>query len=453
MKLTVVGCGVRAMFLAKSIAQKADELGIDKLVFMDNNEEMLRIYGAMSAKVIKLLCPKLKFTCTSNSVEAFIGADYVITTIRVGGDSMRVSDERIALNLGILGQETTGAAGFSFAMRSIPALINYCESIQKYAKPDVKVFNFTNPAGLVSQALSDCGFDFTYGICDAPTSMLHSFADLLRVEPKRVKGEIYGLNHLSFFNKITLDGKNIITDLINSDAAYKQTDMRYFDKEYLIEKNVIPNEYLYYFYYREKAVTNILAAEETRGEQIARINAAMLEELRDKDISNDFNNCLKIFEKYYGMRENSYMASETGKSRNTEWHFNPFSKDSGGYAGVALKYIDVISKNKKDTMILCTKNNGAIPGLQDNDIVEVTCDISADGCVPHRFDNIDADTFELIRRMKLYERTAAQAILTKNRSLAISALSMHPLVESYSLAKQLVDEYIKLNRIYSCGWE
>lgn len=453
MKLTVVGCGVRSMFLAKSIAQRAEELGIEKLVFMDNNEEKLRIYGAMSAKVVKLLCPKLKFSCTSNIVEGFIGADYVITTIRVGGDDMRVQDERIALELGILGQETTGAAGFSFAMRSIPALINYCESALKYCKEDVKIFNFTNPAGLVSQALSDCGFDFTYGICDAPTSMLHSFADLLCVEPERVKGEIYGLNHLSFFNKITLDGKNIINELINSDAAYKNTDMRYFSKEYLKEKNFIPNEYLYYFYYREKAVSNILGAGETRGEQIARINKAMLEELINKDIANDFNNCLKIFEKYYGMRENSYMASETGKARDTQWHFNPFSMDDGGYAGVALKYIDIVSKNKTDTMILCTKNNGAIPGLADNDIVEVTCDISKDACVPHKFSDIDADAFELIRRIKLYEKTAAQAILTKDRSKAISALSLHPLVESYSLATQLVDKYIKLNRIYSPGWK
>ena len=131
------------MFLAKSIAQRADELGIDKLVFMDNDEEKLRIFGGMAGKICSLLCPKLKFSCTSNAVEALIGADYVITTIRVGGDDMRVRDERIALDMGLLGQETTGAAGFSFAMRSIPALLSYCDYAKKYAKPDVKIFNFT----------------------------------------------------------------------------------------------------------------------------------------------------------------------------------------------------------------------------------------------------------------------------------------------------------------------
>ncbi len=454
MKLAVMGGGgVRSMFLAKSIAQRAEELNIDRLVFMDNDTEKLRIFGGMAGKICTLLCPKLKFECTSNAVEALIGADYVITTIRVGGDTMRVKDERTALDMGLLGQETTGAAGFSFAMRSIPALINYCELAKKYAKPDVKIFNFTNPAGLVSQALRDAGYDFTYGICDAPSSMLHAFAELLCVEPGRVKGEIYGLNHLSFFEKITVDGKNILPQLIESDSAYKNTDMRYFDKDLLLRKKFIPNEYLYYYFTREKAVANILNAKETRGEQIERINRAMIEELKDKDIVNDFDNCLKIFEKYYGMRENSYMASETGVSRNTEWHFNPFSLDAGGYAGVALKFIEIANSGKPDSMILCGENKGAIPGLLDNDIIEATFDITPEGCFPHRFPNPDDDALELIKRMKHYERKASKAILTKDRALAIDALAMHPLICSYSQAKELVDKYIKLNFVYSPGWE
>ena len=114
MKLAVIGGGgVRSMFLAKSIAQRARELDIDKLVFMDNDEEKLKVFGGMAGKVCSLLDPHLRFSITDNAVEALIGADYVITTIRVGGDDMRVKDERIALDLGVLGQETTGAAGFS----------------------------------------------------------------------------------------------------------------------------------------------------------------------------------------------------------------------------------------------------------------------------------------------------------------------------------------------------
>ena len=141
MKLTVIGGGgVRSMFLAKSIAQKAAELHITELVFMDNDGEKLRIYGGLAAHVSRMLNPELKFRLTTDAVDAVKDADYIITTIRVGGDHMRVREERIALANGVLGQETTGAAGLSFAMRSVPALAEYCELIRQYAKPTVKVF-------------------------------------------------------------------------------------------------------------------------------------------------------------------------------------------------------------------------------------------------------------------------------------------------------------------------
>ena len=268
MKLTVIGGGgVRSMFLAKSIAQRAEELHIDELVFMDNDPEKLRIYGGLAAHVARMLCPTMKFTLTSSAEEAVTDADYVITTIRVGGDATRVRDERLALDLGILGQETTGAAGVSFAMRSIPALAEYCELIKKLAKPGVKVFNFTNPAGVVSQALRDMGYDFTYGICDAPSGMLHQFADLYGVDASRIYGECYGLNHLSYFQSIKVDGKEIMPELIANDEAYAKTDMRFFEKRLLEDRGCVLNEYLYYFYYREKAVANILNAKQTRGDR------------------------------------------------------------------------------------------------------------------------------------------------------------------------------------------
>lgn len=451
MKLTVIGGGgVRSMFLAKSLASKASKLGIDELCFMDNDAKKLSIFGVMAKKIANLLAPELKFVLTSDSIEAVKDADYVITTIRAGGDAMRVRDERIALNLGILGQETTGAAGFSFAMRSIPALIKYCEEIRQYAKPGVKVFNFTNPAGLVSQALSDAGYEFTFGICDAPSGMLHSFSELLGVSADRVYGDIYGLNHLSFFNKITLDSEDVLGKLIENDKAYLSTDMRYFSKEMLRERNFIPNEYLYYYFNREQAVANIINADKTRGEQIEEINRMMIDELSLIDIENNFETALNVFEKYYGMRENSYMASETGVSRDKIWKFDPFSEDDGGYAGVALRYIEIVNSGKEGSMIFCTKNNGAIDFLEDSDIVEITCKVSKDYIIPHKFSSSDIDTYaaELIRRVKLYERTAAKAILTGNRVLAVEALALHPLVDSFTLAEKLIEEYTVLNTDY-----
>lgn len=454
MKIAVIGGGgVRSMFLAKSIAQKAERLYIDELCFMDNNEKKLKIYGGMAAHVASLLCPALKFTLTTDAVDAVRDADYVITTIRVGEDDMRAKDERIALGKGVLGQETTGAAGFSFAMRSVPALAEYCELIKKYSKRNVKVFNFTNPAGVVSQTLRDMGYDFTYGICDAPSGMLRSFALLYNESPDNISGEVYGLNHLSYFKSIILNGKEIMNELIENDDAYIKTDMRYFSKELLRDRKSVLNEYLYYFYYREQAVENILKAEQTRGEQIRDINKHMTAELSAMDIENDFEGCLKVFEKWYGMREGSYMASETGVKRTAPWKFDMYEEDDGGYAGVALKFIETAQSGTTGTMIMCIPNNGSINGLRDDDVVEITCDVNADGCTPHYIGDVDEQNLEMIRRVKIYERLSSKAIREKDRAAAVQALTLHPLVNSYSLAKELVDEFIEHNKAYSSDWK
>ena len=454
MKIAVIGGGgVRSVFLAKSIAARSEELKINELVFMDNDEKKLRIYGTMAKKTSNLICPSLDFKITTNAVEAVENADYVITTIRVGGDDMRVKDERAALNMGVLGQETTGAAGLSFAMRSISALADYCELIKKHAKKGCKVFNFTNPAGVVSQTLRDMGYDFTYGICDAPSGMLRSFEKLYGAEEGSAKGEIYGLNHLSYFTSIKINGKEMIYEIIDNDEAYEKTDLRYFEKDLLKSRKSVLNEYLYYFYYREKALANILNADKTRGEQIAEINRHMTAELEKVDIENDFETALGIFEHWYGERENNYMASETGIKRKEPWKFDIFGKDDGGYAGVALKFIEIAISGKTDSMILCVPNNGAIEGLLDSDVVEITCDIDKSGAVPHRFGKVDEQNLELIRRVKNYERLASEAIRTKSREKAIEALTLHPLVNSYSIAKELTDKYIEYNKEYTGEWK
>lgn len=454
MKIAVMGGGgVRSVFLAKSIAARAEELKINELVFMDNDEKKLRIYGTMAKKTSNLICPSLDFKITTNAVEAVENADYVITTIRVGGDDMRVKDERAALNMGVLGQETTGAAGLSFAMRSISALADYCELIKMHAKKGCKVFNFTNPAGVVSQTLRDMGYDFTYGICDAPSGMLRSFEKLYGAEEGSAKGEIYGLNHLSYFTSIKINGKEMIDEIIDNDEAYEKTDLRYFEKDLLKSRKSVLNEYLYYFYYREKALANILNAYKTRGEQIAEINRHMTAELEKIDIENDFETALGIFEHWYGERENNYMASETGIKRKEPWKFDIFGKDDGGYAGVALKFIEIAISGKTDSMILCVPNNGAIEGLLDSDVVEITCNIDKNGAVPHRFGKVDEQNLELIRRVKNYERLASEAIRTKSKEKAIEALTLHPLVNSYSIAKELTDKYIEYNKEYTGEWK
>lgn len=455
MKITVIGGGgVRSMFLAKSLAQSSKELGITEVVFMDNDEKKLNIFGRMAAQVSKRLAPDLRFLLTTDPADAVKDADYIITTIRVGGDEMRIRDERAALDKGILGQETTGAAGFSFAMRSVPALAQYCELAKKYASPHVKIFNFTNPAGVVSQTLRDMGYDFTYGICDAPSGFLHSVAKLYGAAQDRVSGECYGLNHLSFFSSIKLDGKEIMPELLKDPRLYTDTDMRFFGKDLAEHFGCALNEYLYYFFYREEAVQNILNAKVTRGEVIRDVNRYMMDELSGMDIENDFDNCLKIFEHWYGRRENAYMANETGMQGKTKpYHFDIYEKDAGGYAGVALKYIRTRQQGAESEMILCVPNQGAIPSLLEDDVVEVTCTIKGEVLIPNRVNNPGDLQMELIRRVKMYERLASEALREKSTAKAVDCLMVHPLVNSYSLAKKLTQEYLKVNEAYTKGWQ
>lgn len=441
------------MFLAKSIAGRAGELSITELVFMDNDSEKLNIYGKMAQEVAKRLAPEMRFSLTPDPVEAIKNADYVITTIRAGGDKMRCRDERIALDLGYLGQETTGAAGFSFAMRSIPALAQYCELVKTYANKDCKVFNFTNPAGVVSQTLRDMGYDFTFGICDAPSGMVRSFEEFLDLPLGSTMSFCYGLNHLSFFNEIISDGENVVPKLVSSDEAYKKTDLRYFKKEDLLKKQFIPNEYLYYFYEPQKSVQNILNASETRGEQIERINREMTKALKSIDIEDEFEKALEIFEYYYGMRENSYMASETGEKRDKQYKFDIYSVDDGGYAGVALGIIDAIVNKTEKPFIACVPNWGrAMKFLKESDTVEITCVLENGEAVPVAPRVVSKENEELILRVKEYERLSSRAIRLHDRAAAVNALTVHPLVNNAEAAEKLITAYGELNKDYFGEW-
>lgn len=454
MKISVIGGGgVRSMFLAKSIAAKAAELGFSEIVFMDNDARKLSVYGEMARCVAKKIAPGVSFQLTTDAECAVRKADYIITTIRAGGDNLRVLDERAALSLGLLGQETTGASGFSFAMRSIPALVEYCELAKKCASPQVKIFNFTNPAGLVSQALRDLGYDFTFGVCDAPSGMLCAFADFLGVPRDSVEATCYGANHLSFFSSIRVNGEEVLPRIIFDDNAYLHTDLRYFDKAAVRKNGCVPNEYLYYFYNTKQAIANILAAKETRGEVIARVNRGMLAELSTMDVVKNFPRALETFEKWHSIRENAYMANETGVTRDKPWKFDIFGADEGGYAGVALKYIKLSASDKGGEMILCVPNDGALTALPDSDVVEVSCRVSGGSCKPKPVSEPNTENMELISQIKTYERLAAKAIIQRNKTLAVDALRKNPLVRDEGKARLLLSEFLEINKDYTGEWK
>lgn len=459
MKLTVIGGGgVRSPFLAKSLVKNAGQINVDEIVFMDNNAEKLHLFGELSQKIAQAIDPNVRFSLTTDIVEAVRDASLIITTIRSGGDESRVFDERTALDLGILGQETTGAGGFAMALRSIPVLTDLCEKVKLYSAKDVLMFNFTNPAGLVTQALRNAGYDFVYGICDAPSGFEKQLVKLLGASEDEFEMRCFGLNHLSWYRDFKLRGEDAYDAIMGKKNLFQDTDMRYFDPKIvsLIGKRDLPNEYLYFYYYRDQAVQAILSSNETRGETILGINKDMLEAMRKINIDASPEEAYDIFIRHYFERENQYFAIESGVKRKGPPvpTFREFidQPDDGGYAGVAIKFIKAYVSGKPVRMVLSVPNHGAIPFLKDDDVVEITCNIEKGKVTPVPVTSYDDYQKQLIEIVKYFERNCVTAIQTKKKSLAIKALAIHPQINSYPLAEKLLSLYLEHYKEYVGEW-
>ncbi|WP_318367492.1 glycoside hydrolase [Enterobacter sp.] len=455
MKLTVLGGGgVRSAFLAKSLAYNAHRIGLQEVVFLDSSEENLKIFGEIARYVFSQIRPDIHFSLTTDAVSALTNANYVITTLRVGGDESRVHDERIALNHNTLGQETTGAGGFAMAMRSIPAILNYCRLIEEHAAPDAILFNFTNPSGLVTEAIIKSGFKRrVYGICDAPSELIRELPAILNCDESDLSVECYGLNHFSWFTHFTVKGEDVTDRLINNPDLYSKTAMQYFSPELvqLCDKQLL-NEYLYYYYYREVALKAIQDAPETRGEMIARINHEMRDELRSINVKENPKAAFDIWMKHYLRRENSYMQNESQQEKfntRTPLTLQQFIEepDSGGYAGVALDILEAVNSTTTKRIVVSLQNNGTLDFLRPDDVIEISCDLSKEGLKPVTPVHVPDAQKNMLSSVKEYERLAVAAILQKDKSLAVRALMAHPLIGSWSLADKLVNEYLSAAHI------
>lgn len=458
-KLCVLGGGgVRSLLVARTIARAATELNLGSVVFFDVDEFKLNTYGRLAKEVARRISPELEFSLQSDENKAIQSADYIITTIRVGGDASRLKDEEIISSLGLLAQETTGAGGFSMAMRSIPVISAYCQLAREIAAPGHIILNFTNPAGLVTQALVDQGFP-AFGICDSPLELMGQLAEILNISGDRFSCNSFGLNHLTWFNDFKADGKNVSKELLSDPELFKATEMRLFDPEILdISEGHLLNEYLYFYHYNKKAIAMFEALTVSRGDLIATVNKTMNAELATVDIESDFDTALEIFFRNYNVRENNYMKNESGKSRPKLRKVPSVEEfidgvDEGGYAGVAVNFIKAFESSTTAEMVLSTRNNGAILDLAADDVIEVMCTVSNQEVSPRVQQNIPKTILNLILTMKEYERLSVKAILTKDKKMAVKALMTNPLVANFDLASKLVSEFLIHNAPGSSEWK
>lgn len=444
MKLLLIGSGIRTPLLIYGLIARQRELDLTEVVLFDVDQRRLETMRWLAHHVAISTGADFTVRADSDLRTAATGAAFIFSSIRVGQEQGRIEDERIALELGILGQETTGPGGFAMALRTIPVLLDYAAIIKEVA-PDAWFINFTNPAGLITQVLRDETALKVIGICDTPTAMRTSIAAALGRPTDEVFVDYVGLNHLGWAHRVLADGRDVLPDLIADYPRLQRAGHEWslFDADLVRALGMLPNEYLYYFYYRERAVGNIVSSGGTRGQQIKAINDPLWNGLAEDHLRDDADGALERYTGSMLRRSESYMARERGSG--TEHGGDKPGPDlltDEGYAGLALDVMQAINADSKATLILNVTNDGCIAELHPDDVIETVCLVDARGVRPVSQPPLPEPAMTLVRSVKAYERLAVRAAVTGDRDAAVLGLAIHPLVCSWSLARELVERYL-----------
>ncbi len=462
MKLTLVGGGgVRSPLFVASVLRWLGRVKVDELWLMDIDAHKLGLFGGLCREVVRRAGNPFRIVATTDARAALANADHVVTTIRVGYEHGRALDERIALSHGVLGQETTGPGGFAMALRSIPALLSYAALLQEVS-PNAWMYNFTNPAGLVTQALREAGYERTIGICDGANGGQGAAAWYMGVPYDAIRAEVFGLNHLSWCRAAWLNGENILPKALADDRFIKAMQGP-FDPALVRQAGMHLNEYLYYYHYAEKAVAAISSESKTRGEEIEELNKRLIQQLESIGVERNPEKALRTFFGYEKRRGSTYMhyayggptieeVEKQSSAQKDDFDADIPAEAGEGYAGVALSIIEAMQSEKTLYTALNITNQGAIDGMADDDVVEVSAKVENGIVKPLLIGQIPSYQLNLMKTVKLYERMTVQAIRERSRKLAIQALMVHPLVLSYSRAAPLVDAYLDAHKEFIGKW-
>jgi 6-phospho-beta-glucosidase len=448
-KLTFIGAGgVRTPLVIESVLAFQSRIPLTELCLMDIDSERLNLIQMVSEVRLKDTRPDFELVWTTDAKQAIKDSDFIVTTLRQGGIASRVIDEQVPLKYGVLGQETTGPGGFAMALRTIPVILDYLELIRELA-PQAWLLNFTNPAGIITEAITRvAGYERAVGICDNPSAMERDIAAYFGVPLNRIFFEYYGLNHLGWMSGVYLEGKNRVPELIHE---IKQHGISWhwlpFHPDLIEALGVIPNEYLLFYYYTQRAVENLLKAGQSRAQQIQPFVNELYDSLKQiREQGSDPIRTMQAFEHYQDQRHSTYMTLETGEAHQeeeieSEKDFMELAAE--GYSGVMLRLIEALTqKGEAGRIILNVPNRGALHGMDNDDVVETTCYVF-DGMIrPFAMGAIPDHALGLMKRVKAYERLTIQAVVERSYALAIKALALHPLIPSYETAKSILDDYI-----------
>jgi len=433
-KLTILGGGgFRVPLVYRALLGDRGEGRITDVVLHDLDAGRLSAVARVLAEQAAGHPDAPAVTATTDLDEALRGSAFIFSAIRVGGLEGRAADERVALDRGVLGQETVGAGGIAYGLRTVPVAVDIARRVARLA-PQAWLINFTNPAGLVTEAMSRHLGDRVIGICDSPVGLGRRIARVLGADPREAWIDYVGLNHLGWVRGLHVAGRDELPRLLaDPDLLGSFEEGKLFGTEWLRSLGAIPNEYLHYYYFNREAVRAYSRAEQTRGAFLRDQQARFYEQT-----SRPGTAALTAWDRTRAEREATYMS----ENRETAGAGERDADDlSGGYEKVALALMRAIARDERTTLILNVRNQGTLSVLDADAVIEVPCLVDANGAHPVAVAPLPGHATGLVSAVKAVEREVLAAAESGSRTTAVKAFALHPLVDSVNVARDLVDGY------------
>ncbi|AMO57596.1 diacetylchitobiose-6-phosphate hydrolase [Endozoicomonas montiporae] len=426
LKLAVIGGGSSyTPELIEGVIKRIERLPVTRidLVDVEAGKEKLDIITQLAQRMVARAGLNIEIRHTFNRREAIQGARFVMTQLRVGGLQARARDERIPLKYKVIGQETTGPGGFAKALRTIPVILDICKEMEELA-PDAWLINFTNPAGMVTEAVQKYTSVKALGLCNVPINMHHQTAEALGASIDRVKVNFAGLNHLVWMSNIRLDGKDVTEQIIDKLCDGAQMNMNNihespWDPQFLKSLGVVPCPYHRYFYMQDDMLNEELesaASSGTRAEVVIKTEQELFKLYQDPDLAE--------------------------KPEQLE------QRGGAYYSDVSLNLVDALYNDTGAINVVNTMNKGAISNLPDDAVVEISSVIDSAGAHPLSQGRLPENQIGLASSVKAYEQLAIDAAVKGDYGMALQALVANPLIPSAKVAKLILNDILEQNADY-----
>lgn len=446
------GGGVRTPLVVFGINEAAERIGVDELCLYDPDGERVRIMGALSEEIVARQSGRLRLRVADSAAEAVEDAAFVLNAVRVGGAASRAHDERTAIAHGYPGQETTGPGGVAMALRTVPVALDQARLVERLS-PKAWIVNFTNPAGLITQAISTHTGANIVGICDTPTELFHRIALALGCPPQEIRCDYVGLNHLGWVTRVWHRDRDMTAQLLADNAALRSLySASMFDPELIRALGMFPTEYLFFYYSRRKALKNQLAAGATRGEEVIKLNQQLMRVLNEHLKAGEGAAAHQAYVDYLNQRSGSYMKLEA--SAGSAFHSggglqeDPF-RAATGYHRIALDVIEALCQPDPRRVVVNVKNRGALGDLPNDDIVETPCQVSNQGIIPESQARLPDSIRGLVLSVKAYEHALIAAAIDGSARTARKAMLLYPAIGEWEPAGELLRSLMKEQKVWT----